>query len=155
MTVTSSMLLNKRNLILPLLLLCPTLIPAAHSQDGNRDVAMSCPPSLETTESAVAPSGWVVGPARTSHILQRISIFQKSDSGKEVALAPDRSSRQGSIVQQTWSLPHDPSLKTYLRCRYRSTDATLVSELASGIKKCNFRFAADQHGMVISVSEVS
>jgi hypothetical protein len=83
-----------------------------------------------------------------------MSVFQKSSAGEIFDLAPDRTARQTTTIQQQWTLPHDPALKTYLRCRYRDTEATLVLALEPEIKACNFKFVAGQHGAVTKVLDI-
>ena len=142
----------------PLLLLLAlplALLQAARAQTNQSTGAISCPSSLSVTESAAAPSGWSTEPTTKARALQRISVFQKSSTGQIFDLAPDRTSRQATTVQQQWTVAHDPSLKTYLRCRYRDTDATLVLPLLPEIKACKFKFAADRHGTVTDVLDIS
>jgi hypothetical protein len=126
----------------------------AHAQAPGKSGAISCPASLSVTESATAPAGWLAEPAKTDHLLQRISVFQKSPAEEVFDLAPDRTSRQASIVQQQWTIARDPELKTYLRCRYRGTEATLIQALGPEIKLCTFKFKADAHGMVTNVLDI-
>jgi hypothetical protein len=146
------MSLNKRLLLL--LALPFILFQPAHSQVETKE-AVTCPASLSITESATAPSGWSAESATKDHPLQRISVFQKSSAGEIFDLAPDHTSRQAAIVQQQWTLSHDPALKTYLRCRYRNTEATLVLDLKPEIKVCKFKFAAGPHGAVKDVLNIT
>ncbi len=146
------MSLNKPLLLL--LALPLALPPPAHSQANQSTGSISCPASLNVTETAIAPSGWSAEPSTKDHTLQRMSVFQKSSAGEIFDLAPDRTARQTTTIQQQWTLPHDPALKTYLRCRYRDTEATLVLALEPEIKACNFKFVAGQHGAVTKVLDI-
>jgi hypothetical protein len=110
---------------------------------------ISCPAVLLTSESAMAPSGWTAESAKIGRTFLRISVFQRSSIGREFDLAPDSTTNKGSVFEQNWAVPHDAPLKTYLRCRYKDTEATATTELGQGIKECSFTFRADSHGAVV------
>jgi hypothetical protein len=137
---------NKRRLLLLVLPLALLHISRAQAPTGTEPI--TCPTSLSVTESPTAPAGWLADPATNNHPLQRISVFQKSSAGEIFDLAPDLTARQATTIRQQWTVPHDPALRTYLRCRYRNTEATLSFALAPEIKACTLKFMAGLHGVV-------
>jgi hypothetical protein len=123
-------------------------------QEPNASREVSCPAVLESIDTAGSVKDWSAENARMRRPVLRISVLQKSAVGEEYDLAPDSTSNHGNVYQQIWSVPHNTELKTYLRCRYKNTDTTLLTELGVSIRQCEFKFTADAHGTVLDPKQI-
>jgi hypothetical protein len=121
----------------------------ARTQEHLASMEIACPAVLMTSESITAPMGWTSESVQNSRSFLRMSVFQRAANGREFDLAPDNTTNNGDVFEQDWTVPHDSSLKTYLRCRYKETVATATTELGVGFKECVFTFRADSHGAVL------
>jgi hypothetical protein len=109
---------------------------------------LSCPATIDVTETATATARWQAGNATSKRKFERISIYNGQPGGKEFELAPDDQKRDQSLVTQVWHLQGYRTMNLFLRCRYRDTEAVLYRDIPTEFKDCTFVFNVDKSGRI-------
>lgn len=116
--------------------------------------AVTCPATVEVTESVTPSPPWNAGPAKHPRKFERISIYNGKAGEREFELAPDNQKQEGNKITQTWRLKAYRTTNIFLRCRYSGTSAVLYTNLPPEIETCTFRFLTDRKGAIIGQSEM-
>ncbi len=121
---------------------------------SNPPSSLSCPSTLEVTETASPMEGWRSSSAPKQHDFERVSIYNVDKEGREYDLAPDDQARTSGKVVQSWNLKDYRSMKIFLRCSYHDTAAVLYTEAPAALTRCTFTFALDKSGDFIGKSDL-
>jgi hypothetical protein len=122
------------------------------AQDKTRKAPLSCPASIEVTETAGAVSGWKIEDAKAKRAFERISIYNGTNGDREFELAPDDQKEERSRITQTWYLRGYRSMNMFLRCRYSGTQVVLSKDIPEGLETCVFAFSSDKSGKITGTS---
>lgn len=120
-----------RKLVSPALIFCSLVM--AHAAQA-APVVLSCPQSIDVSESGKPPAGWEFAATAQPRGFQSLTLF--SGHPREMAsLAPDSQRRKGQVLSSSWKIAD--SEKHWLACGYTQTTAQLVQRLPAGLKNCS------------------
>ncbi len=136
------------------LLLGVTVTPRVDAQVRTGASSVTCPATIEVTESASLVPGWTSAPGKRVRKFENASIYNGEPGGKEFELAPDEQKDDGAKVLQTWRLRGYRTMNVFLRCRYQDTAAALQIDLPLRIETCTFRFSITKKGAIVGSREL-
>jgi hypothetical protein len=95
-------------------------------------------------EQPEAPAGYngEAGRRRTRRFLQA-SFFAGAQNDRSGSLAPDSDQRRANVVTQVFTFANPRQRPVYVLCRYRDTQAILLTDLPPEVTTCTLIFAYD------------
>ncbi|MGA3098549.1 MAG: STY0301 family protein [Bryobacteraceae bacterium] len=107
---------------------------------------LACPATL--TPSGAAGQG-------AAHEFERVNIYNGTSGREEYDLAPDDQTQAGRKITQMWFLKDYRSMKIFVRCRYRGTEAVTTLDVPAKYQRCTFTFKMDKKNDIVGKSEFS
>jgi hypothetical protein len=99
-------------------------------------VDFSCPPTLQSTQSAQdAQEGWQAADTGAAAALQSAELLS-GDPADNASQVPDDASKDAKIETIVWNLVPNPNEPLWISCTYTNTRLVLVKRIPETAKQC-------------------